>query len=493
MSQYYIIMLEPITIKDIAIITFYKENPNLDIVTINRIFIDILKKLSSNLSSTINNSISSQILSTVNDIKGELYKFNSDITNRLHETKKEYMNDIRMLFTNTELSNQEKINKLIDKSNDTLMTKTTLLINEVIPKSQEKNYIQVEQCIKTFFEKITEDTTRLLKLHTDNNKTNNDSNKSNEIIDKIEKNFNNMVVVIQQPLFNAIHASETRTQQNIQTINENINLQKQIQDTLSAELNVFLNKYKTNSSVKGSVSETELYHILQSLLPSDEIIRCSKEVAYCDIRVNRRDRKLPTILFENKDYSVSVNTEEIEKFERDLKIRKCHGIFISQNSPITYKDNFHIDIINNLIHLYIPNANYDREKIKLAINIVDSLSEKINNINGENEKIYLTIEEVEDLKEEYILFANKKSEMIDTIKFMTKQLIEKMEDIQIPSIKKIAAYSSDNKNVGIVCNICGKFTGKNKASLSAHMKACKVSKTATSSTTASTTSLSSTN
>lgn len=470
-------MTDNIIIQDKTILSFYKENPNLNIVTMNHILIDIIKKLSTNLSSTIQNSISSQILSTVTDIKGELYKINNDITNKLHETKKEYINDVKLLLTNTEFSNQEKINILIDKSNDALLTKTTLLINEVIPKSQDKNYVQIENCMKSFFTKIAEDTNRLLKISTDNNKASLDNSKNNEIIDKIEKNFNNMVSVIQQPLFNAIHTSETRTQTNIQSINDNLTLQKQIQDTLSGELNVFLNKYKTNSSVKGSVSETELYHILQSLLPSDEIIRCSKEIAYCDIRVNRKDRKLPTILFENKDYAVSVNTEEIEKFERDLKIRKCHGIFISQNSPITYKENFHIDIINNLIHLYIPNANYDREKIKLAISIVDSLSEKINNINGEHEKIYLTIEEVEDLKEEYILFANKKNEIIDTIKSLTKQLIEKMDDIQIPHIKKIAAYSADSKNVGVVCNICNKFTGKNKASLSAHMKACKMAKT----------------
>ena len=155
-----------------------------------------------------------------------------------------------------------------------------------------------------------------------------------------------------------------------------------------------------------------------------------------------------------------------------MTIRKCHGIFISQNSPITYKDNFHIDIINNLIHLYIPNANYDREKIKLGINIIDSISDKLNYINKEQEVFTFSKDEVENIKEEYRIFANKKCEIIDTIKLLTKQLLEKMEEIEIPSIKKIANNNNDNKNNSIICSICNNFTGKNRASLSAHMKAC---------------------
>ena len=458
-----VVSQDEIMINDPQIIAFYKENPSLDITTMNLIFIDIIKKLSTNLSANIENTLSSQILSAVRELKGDLSNVHNNITQKLYDSKKTYMDDIKLLLSNNELTIQEKINHIIEKSNDTILTKTTLLLNEIIPNNQDKNYLQIEKCVKTCVHSINEDTQKLLKLNT--------KDKNDEMIDKIEKNFNKMVSVIHQPLFIAMQTSEARTQTNIQQINENLISQKQIQETLNGELNVFLNKYKTNSSVKGSVSETELYSILQSIAPSDEIIRCSKEIAYCDFRLNRKNKKLPTILFENKDYTTSVNTEEIEKFERDLNIRKCHGIFISQNSPITYKENFHIDIINNLIHLYIPHANYDKEKIKLAINIIDSLSDKLIFINREQEVFTLSKEELENIKEEYRIFANKKCEMIDTIKLLTRQLLEKMEDIEFPSIKKISS-SNDNKNNNIVCSICNIFTGKNKASLSAHMKAC---------------------
>lgn len=459
--------MEPIVINDINIINFYKENPQLDIVSMNHIFIDILKKLSTNLSNSLDNAVNSQILSIVKDIKGELYKVNSDIILKLHENKKEYISDIKTLLQNNELSNQEKIGYLFDKNNESLFTKTTLLLNECIPKSQEKTYYQIENCIKACINTISEDTNKILK-QTGNNKT-------DDIIGCIEKNFNTMVTSIQQPLFNIVQASENRTNKNIQQINDSILIQKQVQESLTNELNVFLNKYKSNSSVKGAVSETELYSILQSIVPQDEITRCSNETASGDIKINRRNKKLPTILFENKDYSASVNKEEIEKFQRDLKIQKCHGILISQNSPITYKDNFHIDIINNLIHLYIPNAKYDPEKIKIGIKIIDSLSDKLNlSYYREDDVIKLNLDEVEEIKEEYRKFANKKTDILDTIKLITKQLIEKMEEIQLPNIKKFGIGDIENKHIGILCTSCNKFTAKNKASLSAHMKGCKV-------------------
>jgi hypothetical protein len=462
--------MENIIIKDKKIISFYKENPHLDIENMNHIFIDILKQLSTNLSSKIDNTMTSQILSIVTDLKGELYKLNIDVTTRLNETKKEYINDIKMLFSHSELSTQEKINNILENSNNNLLAKTTVLMSDIIPKYNDKNYINIETCIKQFFNTISEDTKLLLKKK-------NGTDNSTELVENIDKNINKMFSNIQQSLFNAIQSSESRTSSSIQLVNDNINLQKQIQDNLSSELNTFLNKYKSNSSVKGSVSECELYSLLQKIMPRDFLVRCSSEACACDIRLTRKDKRFPNILFENKDYTATVNTEEIDKFERDLKQQRCHGIFISQNSPIAYKENFHIDIINNIIHLYIPNAGYDMEKIKLAINIVDSLSEKLNLIVLDpDEEVYeISIDDFENLKKEYCEFANKKVEILDFIKMITKQLNDKLDSIQLPVLKKFTVGNTETKNMGIICSLCNKFNAKNKASLGAHMKHCRLS------------------
>ena len=463
--------MENITITDHTIISFYKENPHLDINHINLIFIDILKQLSTNLSNKIDNTITSKILSIVSDFQGELYKLNSDISTKLlqlNDARKEYIMDIKTMFSHTELSTCDKIQTILDKSSENLLAKTTLVLSDIIPKSNDKNYSLIESNIKNFFTTISEDTKMLLEM--------NGGEKMEHINENIEKNMNTMFSNFQQSMFNTIQSSESRTFTNIQQLNENVINQKKTQENLSTELNTFLNKYKTNSSVKGIVSECELYSLLQKIVPHDFIVRCSKEACSCDIKLTRKNKRYPTILFENKDYSTTVNTEEVEKFERDLKLQNCHGIFISQNSPIAYKENFHIDIINNIIHLYIPNGGYDIEKIKLAINIIDSLSEKLHSILLEsNDEVFdISIDDFENLKKEYCEFANKKMEMMDLIKMVTKQLTDKLESIEFPVLKKLTVGNTETKNLGMICSLCNKFNAKNKASLGAHMKHCRL-------------------
>ena len=459
-----------ITITDETIISFYKSNPNLDIISMNHIFIEILKNLSTNLSNTIQSTTNSKILSLVTDIHSNISSIKSDIIIKLHESKKEYIEDVKTILSNNSLTNNEKLNALIEKNNDTLLTKTTLIVNDVIPKSQDKNYLQIETCIKNFCTTITQDTTKLLEL------SNKDDVQIKNVVDNIDKQFNQMISTIQQPIFTFIQSSEERTNNGIQQLKEHLSTQQNNQQKLTNELNDFLNKYKNNSSSKGNVSEAELYYIIQSVMPSDEIVKVGTDTATCDFKVNRIDKNRPTILFENKDYSRSVTTEEIKKFERDLQLQKNHGIFVSQKSPITFKQNFQIDIINGLIHIYIPNAEYDANKIKIAIDIIDNLSSKLQTISNTNEDEYsVSKEDMEDIINEYRVFVSQKLQMIELIKNMNKQLLDKMEEIQLPKLKKlfinIGNIENDNE---FKCAFCNTWSGKNKASLAAHVRNCKL-------------------
>ena len=459
-----------ITITDETIISFYKSNPNLDIISMNHIFIEILKNLSTNLSSTIHSTMNSKILSLVTDIHSNISSIKTDIIIKLHESKKEYIEDVKTILSNNSLTNNEKLNALIEKNNDTLLTKTTLIVNDVIPKSQDKNYLQIEGCIKSFCSTITQDTAKLLEL------SNKDDVQIKNVVDNIDKQFTNMISTIQQPIFSCIQSSEERTNNGIQQVREHLSVQQLNQQKLTSELNDFLNKYKNNSSSKGNVSEAELYYMLQSVMPSDEIVKVGTDTATCDFKVNRIDKNKPTILFENKDYSRSVSTEEIKKFERDLELQKTHGIFVSQKSPITFKQNFQIDIINGLIHIYIPNAEYDTNKIKIAIDIIDNLSTKLQTLSNTNDDEYsVSKEDMDDIIDEYRIFVTQKLQMIEMIKTINKQLLDKMEEIQLPRLKrlfiKIGNIENDNE---FKCGFCNTWSGKNKASLAAHARNCKL-------------------
>jgi F0F1-type ATP synthase membrane subunit b/b' len=243
---------QSITITDDTILSYYRENPHLDIVAMNLMFIDILKNLSTNLSATINSTINSKILSIVSDIDKNVSSFRSDIiTNfneKLNQTKKEYVEDLKTQLTNNILSNNEKLSSLIDRNADSLLAKTTssitAIINDIVPKSQDKNYLQIENCIKSFCSSIEHDTKKLLETK------NNDDNSSKIIIDNIESNFSKMVSSIQSPILQLIQSSEERTTGGIQKVKDEFLQQQIIQEKLTAELNDFLNKYKNNSNLK---------------------------------------------------------------------------------------------------------------------------------------------------------------------------------------------------------------------------------------------------
>ena len=462
---------DQIVVKDQTIIAFYKENPNLNFVTMNHIFIDILKKLSTNLNETITNNINHKILSTLTDLSKDIMGFKQDIITKLHETKKDYIDNVRLILENSAMTTSDKIQTILEKNSDIIVTKTTSIINEIVPRHNDKFFNQIEVSIKSLYESLNQDTNKLIE------NINKDDKNITDFVNNIDSKFNTMIVNMQQPIFSFIQSSEERTSSNVQQMRDKIVSQQSTQESLNNGIHEFLNKYKHNSSSKGNVSEYELYSILQNIFPSDEIIDCSSESATCDYRVNRLNPNKPAILFENKDYSRSVTTEEIKKFERDLKQQKLHGIFISHKSNITYKEPFQIDIIDNLIHIYLPNTEYNIEKIKIAVEIIDTLSTKlihISDVQAETTTINITKDDIDELVEMFNDFNTQKSSIIETIKTSNKQILDKLENMQINSVKKIlnknGVFQSDDD---FKCKHCNAFTGKNKASLGAHIRNCK--------------------
>lgn len=458
-----------IIIKNPDVISFYQQHPNINIETINLFFIDIIKKLSTNLSSTMNDNNISKLLSMVTEMNTTLNQFDTSFSLKLMELKKDYMEELKQAMNNNAINEKGNMQSVLERNHDNLVAKTQLLLNEFMPRSQE-GYYKLEKVLKEHFNIMNSATKRILE------QTNKEE--STEIVKNIDDQFSKMVSLIHQPICNYIQSSEERTLNNIQQVKDNVNSHKQSQETLATEMNSFLNKYKNNSNLKGNISETELYFVLQKLMPSDEILRCGSESATCDIKVNRCDPNKPSILFENKNYTGTVDTEEVRKFERDIQLQKKHGIFLSQNSPITFKSDFHIDIINGLILVYVPNAEYDLNKIKVAIDIVDKLSIHVSELVSKTEKEVkeehqiMNNSDLTAIIKEYTEFGIKKMEAIDMLKMMSKQMIEKLEEMQMPNLNKYLMGTGQYKSDKMLCQFCGVFNGKNKSSLAAHMRNC---------------------
>ena len=113
------------------------------------------------MNSAMNSTINSQILSTVGELKGEVNslsssvsKLNKDITNSIYikfqESKREYVDDITNIVSNNFSQNSDKMNSLLQQNTSQLIDKTSLLLNEVIPKSNDSHHKQIQDSIYTF-------------------------------------------------------------------------------------------------------------------------------------------------------------------------------------------------------------------------------------------------------------------------------------------------------------------------------------------------------
>ena len=232
----------------------------------------------------------------------------------------------------------------------------------------------------------------------------------------------------------------------------------------------FLNKYRTNSAYKGQSSEHMLEGILNKMYPSSEVLdtRSCKE---CGDYMLKREGKVP-ILIENKNYDLNVNIDEIKKFLRDIKTQKCSGIFLSQYSGIVSKPNFFIEIHDSNVLIYLHNVEYSQDKIKTAIDVIDSLSNKIRELNVSESEDGVTIgkEVLDNINKEFQVFINQKELLVSSIKEFQKKMVLQIEDLKMPEL----TYYLNSKYASIqnqewCCDICKESFTK-KSSLASHKK-----------------------
>ena len=514
---------------------FYNENQHINFEAINLIFHEIISKLVENMSATMQSTINGEILSTVHkqeeqmnslkeklssltenvtqirqecshlsDLKTQLQtihhnvsELKSDITNnvsaKLTDFKNDYISSIKTIFNENLDNDKSEIINRIESNNSIFIDKTKLLLNETITKdiNEHNKHIThlVENNNNTLIDKtkllITENQDKYLSKvvstlqHFQNslsNEINNllktdDDNAVKNFISSFDSKCSAMFQTVQQPVFSFLTASEERIQSNIQIIKDNTLTTQSKNAATMDDLSLYLKKFN-NSSFKGSIGETELQALLNKMFPSAEIINSSGTKACGDFMMERENK--PNIMFENKVYERNVTPDEVQKFIRDVDEIKTHAIFLSQNSGISRKKNFQVDIHKGLIMIYIHNAQYSPDKIQLAVDIIDNLSDRIKDLDVENDENVISKSLLDEINTEFIEFNKQRDEIILTSKDFQKKLIGQLENLKMNALTKyLSTKYSSNEKTGYTCEYCNVFSAATKKSLSAHTRACK--------------------
>lgn len=467
-----------LSVNNQEIFEFYKNN-HLDFESMNLLFVSILKKLIGNMDTSLNSTIANKLLenfsvlnSKIDHIGGSINKtqgeLSSSINTRLNEYRKEYMDDIKLILTST---NVEQISPLIKESNSNLLTNTSNIIHELIPKNNEILSKDINANFKLLHSSIVKETGKLLTSSLDKN-----------TIDHFFNNMNQTLGNSQQALTTIISSSETRIENKLLENEKKINEMRDIflennksQQLLQGGVTDILKKFEKGVG-KGNISENITYNILLSSYPNAQIENIGdSQKEMCDIVFKRTNG--PTILIENKDHeNRNVPKQDIEKFIRDCEIQDCCGIMLAQHRGISNKQNFEIQIHNGNVLLYVHEVNFDPEKIKMAIDIVEHFKIKLDQVSIKDDGCAIERETLDEINKEYNHFITQKTFLLKTLKDFNEKMNFSITEMKMPELERFLfsrfAFSS-NQSTDSICKYCEKFIPK---SMLQHYRYCSAKK-----------------
>ena len=405
-----IMSLHAITFNNKEIYEFYQANPNLNIESLNLILINLLKEMGTDLTKTISSTVIGEILNNVRDIKNNMSNLSDQLSLKLHEHNKSFLDTTKLIINATSSENADKIINLLNRNTDDFVNK----INTIIPKTHQDQILSLQKTIQDD-----------LKTFVNSNPNSESSNK--EFLTTIESK----ILSIQQPIFSFIHTNNEQISQKLNILSED----KQTIGKTMRELDIYLNKFNNSSQFKGIVSEIKLSEVLHKLYKKATITDSRRDKTAGDF-ILERENKNP-ILIENKRYeSQHVPAEETTKFLRDCKSQNMNGLMISQQTGFANKSNFEIDINEGKVLLYITHVDYNPDIIESGIDLIDNLSEKIQELENmkETDGFIIDKETLDKINKEYQDFLTSKILIITSLKTDHKKIIHEIEKLALPNI-----------------------------------------------------------
>ena len=472
------------------IVTFFGERPNLDIEQTILSFIDIMQRLSDSLNGSIDNNLVANILQRMKNIETNVSTLNgnleivskdilSNISIKMNETRSEFMEQVKLNLTN---NTSTQITPFIKEQSDHLFERTANIIKDIIPKNQESLSLILSGFQKDILSSMENETKSLMKTSLTSNTLDDFFSKIDQNItlshQNLETKIQNNLSTTSQLLSNSqlsieqkMEHQQNNTLSDFNTLKDICEANKNRNEETSSKTNEILKKLG-NSSHKGIISENFLLNVITPLYPCAEIKHVGQaEKESGDIILIRENK--PTILIDNKNYeSQNPNTEEVNKFIRDVKKHKCCGLFISQHTGVALKQNWEINIENGKVVIYLHQVNNNPDIIKTAICIIDAQqkfydSQKIN----DKTELSITKEQLDIIHNQFREFTTKRIDLIKKLDENHKTEKKMVEDLILSELdnylQKFYQYTSSQ----FQCDYCNR-SFKNRQAIASHHKGC---------------------
>ncbi len=463
MSQY------QLAICNKEVFEFYSKH-SLDFEQMNILFCNILQQLITTSDTSYDNNIASSILKKITNLENNflnieqhLFKHQIELYNKLNEYKKDYINDVKLILLS---NNVEHISPLIKETNNNLIDKTTIIINELLPKNNNTLSKDIDNNFKLLQSNIINETNKLLSSSMNQKNIDEFINNSNTSMSQTINSITSIINSLENKIDSKLNISSSK----IDDLYKNINESQFNNAKLQQNVTEMLKKFEKGSG-KGNVSENVLYNILLSLFPCAQIDYVGNEFKETGDIILIRNNK-PKILIENKDHDTcNVPKHDVDKFIRDCEIQQCCGIMFSQNRGISNKENYELQLNNGNVLLYVHNVNFDNDKIKTAIEIVEQFKMKFDEINADNDICNIESSVLEEINKEFNNYTSQKNSLLKIVKDFNEKINQSINDLKMPNLEQLLSkhYATSSNQGNNICKYCEKFIPK---SLLQHYRYC---------------------
>jgi len=443
------------------VLQFYKSNPHFDINEMNEFLVNFITRLLSQTpSQNMNESTITSLLHSINqkcntlgdtitDVHTTQTRFSSDLNDiqqsmmdkialKLYDNRDQYVKEFEKCISSAQNTDFQKHQHLANENLEKLLDKLRLHLNEQFVGSFDLQFKQFSKDIHSDFLNATQ---------------------SGDSLSKFETTLNTKYDTLYKFMLTNNH--EFRTQLTKMDVTEDV-----------AQIKTFFDRQK-HSSNKGNDGENKLESVLNEVFPTANVVNTSGKSKSGDFIVERDG--LPSIMFENKDYTNNVPIAEVDKFIRDIECINTHGIFLSQCSGISLKEDFRIDTHDNKIVLFLHNVQYSADKIKIAVTMLDHLIIKLNQMEVKGDMI--SEDTMADINKEFCVFVQRKTNALEMLKRFNKDMTKELTDIQLPELHSLLSQKfATNDSSTSKCPHC-KREFKNAKGLAGHLKHCKEVKT----------------
>ena len=234
-----------------------------------------------------------------------------------------------------------------------------------------------------------------------------------------------------------------------------------------------INSLKNNSTRKQvHNSGYQLKYILNQMYCTSDVTQVTNSYGLYTLSMKRPNK--PKVFFANKDNDLNIEPDDINNFVKFVEDNNCHGVFVSHNSGISSKPNYHIDYFNGNMIVYIQNTDYSQDKIKIAIDIIDNLSSKLQEFNSQNDENTIPTTVLNDINKEYQLFISQKEALIGVYKDCQKKVLSQIDEVRFPCLDKYLStkFTTQIQKQGFKCDLCKAFNANNLKALAAHKRGC---------------------